>query len=529
VDRDGGCDAQRLSTPRRRVTDRTARRPSGTTLAMFIVSIAAVIRGIFAGIITLPPDETYYWEWSRHLAGGYFDHPPAVAILIRLGTALFGVTPLGVRIGSVCAGWAASVMLVLLARRLAGDRAALIAAIAVCCMPLAAAGLVLATPDAPLLFGFTLTLLALDHAIEAEPGSRLATQWWLAAGLALGIAFVSKYNAVLLPLGVLIACVALPSLRRQLRTPGPYVAAIVAVLVFLPVIVWNARHQWVSFAFQLGHGFTSGHGTPFSRESSLIGGQLALVSPILFALFAIVVVQGARSRDPRRVLLAAVSATVFLFFCIGAWRHPAEANWQAPAYIPAIALLAADAATRRRRAWSLWISAGCALGAIMALVVYLQSVVPVLPITARDDPTARGTGWDSLAVRMQSLAARETMRTGARVWLGGDRYQEASELAFHVATHPETFSLNIEGRPNQYDLWPGFPDRAHRGDDLLLAFEIQSADSVGPVIRRLRPVFDDARMVDVVDLRRGSEVRTRRRIWLLERWHGSWPPKGFAP
>lgn len=504
-------------------------RTSGMTVAVLIVTVAAVIRGIFATIITLPPDETYYWEWSRHLAGGFFDHPPAIAVLIRAGTTLFGVTPFGIRVGSVCVGWAASLLLAMLARRLAGDRAAIVAAVALCCMPLAAAGLVLATPDAPLLFAFALTLLALDHAISADPGTARATWWWLASGLALGIAFVSKYNAVLLPVGVLIACLSAPSLRRQLRTPGPYLAAAVAMLVFLPVILWNARHQWVSFHFQLDHGFSAGHGTPLSRESSLIGGQVALVSPVLFALFAFVVVQGARSREPRHILLAFVSATVFLFFCIGAWRHPAEANWQAPAYIPAIALLAARTSVMPSRTWSRWVIAACSLGGVMAVAIYIQAIAPVLPITARDDPTARGTGWDSLAARMQALANSETAHTGARVWLGGDRYQEASEIAFHLATHPETFSLNIEGRPNQYDLWPAFADVAHRGDDLMLAFEVQSADSVGPVVRRLRPYFDDARLMDVVDLRRGSELRTQRRVWLLERWHASWPPKGFAP
>ena len=511
------------------MTDGQPVRSGGTSAALLIVTAAAIIRAVFATIITLPPDETYYWEWSRHLAGGFFDHPPAIALLIRAGTAVFGPTPFGVRVGSVCVGWAASVMLVLLARRLADDRAAVVAALALCCMPLAAAGLVLATPDAPLLCAFALTLLLLDHAVSAAPGSATATWWWLAAGLALGIAFVSKYNAVLLPLGVLVACLAAPSLRRQLRTPGPYVATVVALLVFLPVIVWNARHQWVSFRFQLDHGFGSGHGTPFSRETSLLGGQIALVSPILFALFAIAVVRGARSRDPRQILLASVSATVFLFFCIGALRHPAEANWQAPAYISAIALLAAQTSGRRTRAWSRWVVAGCALGGIMALGIYLQSVVPVLPLTARDDPTARGTGWDALASRMQNLANRETVRTGSRVWLGGDRYQEASEIAFHLPSHPQTFSLNLEGRPNQYDLWPGFADVARRGDDLILAFEIQAADTVGPVVRRLRPYFDDARLLDVVDLKRGAEVRTRRRVWLLEHWHASWPPKGFAP
>jgi len=498
-------------------------------LAVCIVTVAAVVRGVFATIITLPPDETYYWEWSRHLAGGYFDHPPAIAVLIRLGTLLLGNGPLGVRIGSVCAGWGASLLLVLLARRLAGDRAAVIAAVALCCMPLAAAGLVLATPDAPLLFAFTLALLALDHAISAEPGSRAASRWWLLAGVALGLAFVSKYNAVLLPVGVCIACVAMAPLRRQLRTAGPYLASVVALLMFAPVVVWNARHQWVSFRFQLGHGFAEGHGTPLSREASLIGGQLALVSPVLFALFAIVVVQAIRSGEPRRAMLGVVSATVFLFFCVGAWRHPAEANWQAPAYVPAVALLAVHVTETRARAWSRWAAAGCALGALMAAAIYVQSIVPVLPITARDDPTARGTGWDALAVRMQNLAHTEAARTGTRVWLGGDRYQEASELAFHLPSHPETFSLNLDSRPNQYDLWPGFPDRAHRGDDLILAFEIRSADSVGPVVRRLRPFFDDARFLALVELRRGAEVRTRRRVWLLEGWHGSWPPNGFTP
>ena len=75
------------------------RRLGGMPLAVCIVTVAAVVRGVFATIITLPPDETYYWEWSRHLAGGYFDHPPAIAVLIRLGTLLLGNGPLGVRIG----------------------------------------------------------------------------------------------------------------------------------------------------------------------------------------------------------------------------------------------------------------------------------------------------------------------------------------------------------------------------------------------------------------------------------------------
>ena len=499
------------------------RRESALGYAVALITIAAVVRLIFATIITLPPDETYYWEWSRHLAAGYFDHPPAIALLIRAGTRLFGVSPLGVRIGSVAAGWLAALCLVLLARRIAGDRAACVAAVAITCLPLAAAGLILATPDAPLLCAVALTLLALDHALACPVGSRHSLRWWLVAGAALGIAFVSKYNAVLLPLGVCIAMLAVPTLRRQLRAPGPYAAAALAALIVLPVVLWNAQHGWASFRFQLAHGLGTGRGSPLSREASLIGGQLALVSPILFVLMAVAVVRAVRTGEPRRQMLASVAATVFVFFCISAWRRPAEANWQAPAYLPAVALLAAHPGSR---VWRRWLTAGCALGAVMVLVIYVQAVVPVLPISANDDPTARGTGWDSLAVAMHRIGQRDT---ASRVWYGGDRYQEASEISFHLSDHPETFALNLGGRPNQYDFWPAFPDRARPGDALVIALEVQSADTASPVVRALAPFFSGARYAGIVDLRRGTEVRTRRRVWVLSGWLGGWPPPRPRP
>lgn len=498
----------------------TPSRDRRLVAAVGLVTLAALVRVVLAAVLTLPPDETYYWDWSRHLAGGYFDHPPAIAVLIRAGTAAFGVSPLGVRSTSLVAGWLAALCLVLLARRLGGNRAALIAAVAITCLPLAAAGLILATPDAPLLCAVSATLLALDRALAAEPGSRRALAWWLAAGLVLGLAFVAKYNAVLVALGALLALLAVPALRRQLRTPGPYLGLGLALLIFVPVVLWNAGHGWASFRFQLGHGLGRGHGSPLSREASLIGGQLGLVSPILFGLLAVAVWRALRSREPRQVMLGAIAATVFLFFCVSAWRRPAEANWQAPAYIPALALLAIQPLSN---AWRRWLIAACALAAAMVAVMYVQAVVPILPISANDDPTARGTGWDTLAVAVQRVATAESARSGRRTWLGGDRYQEASEIAFHLRDHPETFALNLGGRPNQYDFWPGFPDRARRGDGLVLALEVQSADTLDAVVRKLLPYFDGARYVGIVDLRRGSELRTRRRVWALEGWRGGWP------
>src|SRR4051812_10224562 len=121
--------------------------------ALYIVAAATFIRLLLALVIPLFPDETYYWDWSRHLAGGYFDHPPMIALLIRAGqiAELLGRWPLSVRLFPVLAGGIASLATVGIAWRLGGGRAARTTAIIFALMPLAATGLVLATPDAPLL------------------------------------------------------------------------------------------------------------------------------------------------------------------------------------------------------------------------------------------------------------------------------------------------------------------------------------------------------------------------------------------
>src|SRR5688572_7253313 len=116
----GGCVvvAQRNCQP-----ERIVKRAIAITL------VAGLVRLIIAALTPLFPDETYYWEWSRHLATGYFDHPPMIAWLIRAGTLLAGDTPLGVRLFPVIAGVVAGLCICSGTRRLAGQRAAMLAAI----------------------------------------------------------------------------------------------------------------------------------------------------------------------------------------------------------------------------------------------------------------------------------------------------------------------------------------------------------------------------------------------------------------
>lgn len=493
-----------------------------------VLAVGAAVRLLLAAVIPLVPDETYYWEWSRRLAGGYFDHPYGIAVSIRAGTVLFDalglpLSPLAVRFVPVLEGLVAAVAAVGIASRIGGPDAALRAAIVITVLPLAAAGLVLATPDAPLLAATGVALYAVVRALQSRPRSRASLAWWGAAGLAAGAAMASKYTAILIPGGVLVALVLRPTLRHRLTEPGPYIACIAAALVMLPMLLWNASHDWLSFTFQLRHGFAGrARGTPLSRELDLIGGQAGLVSPILFVLLAAVVWFSIK-RPPRDdyFVLAVVATVTFVFFMVGALRKPAEANWPAPAYVAAIPLLAAAPFGARGKRW---FRAGWILAATLTLIIYVHAVSAILPIPARRDPIARSAGWDALAHAVEGARASAASFVGERghtVHVGADRYQDASQLAFHMRGHPRTFSLNLAGRANQYDLWPGFPHRASPGDALVLVLD--DVDDRHPALRPLELHFREIRRGPAVELRARRGVVARRRIWTLLDWVGGWP------
>lgn len=490
-----------------------------------VLSFAIAVRTAVAALVPIAPDESYYWVWSRHLSAGYFDHPSGIALVVRFGTALLGDTALGVRLGSVLAGALASIVLVWIAGELGGDRGRLRAAAMVGCTPLTQIWLGIATPDPALLLCWSLALAALVYALRDASSARARALAWALVGLALGAALATKYTAVLLVAGIAIALVTQRSLRPALATPGPYIALAIALALFAPNLLWNAQHGWVSFDYQLGHGLARHSGSAWFRELQLLGGQIGLVSPLLFALLAAAVYEALRARgDALRATYAIIACVTWLAFAVSALNAAAEPNWQAPAYLSAIVLLASDN-RESARARSLF-RAGLVSGAALTALIYIHTFRPFLPVDPGLDVTGAGFGWDSLAAHV-SAARADTVgvgsRPGVRTWIAGERYQEASELAYHLADHPVTFAINVDGRPNEYDLQPAFAERAHAGDRLVLVLKPHTTSDGDRVIAALSPHFDRVAFREEVALERGTIVRGVRRIWVLDGWRGSWP------
>ena len=496
--------------------------------ALAILAGTTLLRLVVGAIVPLFPDETYYWDWSRTLKTGYFDHPPMIAVLIRAGTAIFGYRPLGVRFFPILAGAGAALGITLTARELAGGAAARLATLAFACLPIAAVGLVLATPDSPMLCAVAWAMYFVVRALNDPPdrGTRQVLVWWLAAGVAIGLAMTSKYTSVLFPVAIALAFIGHPRLQNKFGEAGPYLAVAVASLVLAPVLWWNATHDWVSFRFQLGHGLGPVRGGALgalTREAELIGGQIGLVSPILF-YFAVRAVGRAFEAAPDGVrnTLALVSACCAAFFIFSATRRPVEANWPAIAYLPAVVLLATDPPDSPRRVR--WLNYGLGLGALLSLIILTHALFPILPVPGDKDQIAKAFGWELLAHKLEQRRQSVTSRAAFAkndLYFAAERYQDASEVAFHLAGHPRVFSLNLVGRPNQYDLWGTFPERAAGGAALLLVLDDERSEP--RVIHKLACCFQSIDQGENVALVRGDNVAARKRLWFLQGWNGTWP------
>ena len=495
---------------------------AGWRAAIAITLLATLGRLLLAALLPLFPDETYYWDWSRHLAAGYFDHPPAIAFLIATGTWMASAvgaapSPFIVRFFPIIAGATASVFATLIAGRLGRGSAARTAATVFALMPLAASGLVIATPDSPLLAMSAAGLYAVVRALQSAPSSAQSLRWWAGAGIALGLAFSSKYTSILLPLTISAAVLLRPSLRLRLREPGPYVACVLATLVFLPVLRWNWSHDWLSFRFQLQHGLGAPKGSVVKRELDLIGGQLGLVSPILFVLTAHSVWRTLRHpADDARFCLAVVATGCWMFFVYSAMRRSVEANWPAPSYLAGIALLAALQSSPVR---DRWIRRGIALAGLMVAVIYVHAIVPVLGLPAGRDPVARSAGWEGLAARVDDMRRPLAGRT----WVGSNRYQDVSELAYHLPDRPHAVCTCITGRHNQYELWPSFPESAHATDNLVVTLE--ETEDTHDTAERLAPFFSKMTRAGPAPLLRGADTVDVRRIYVFEGYRGGWPAR----
>ncbi len=387
-------------------------RPCGTITALAIVTVLLLLVRLWLDRhLELMFDEAYYALWSKHLAWCYLDHPPMIALWIRLSTWLFGDDEFGIRALGTFASAAGGVLVYLLSLRLFESRTeAAFAGLLYCSMLLIAAGAIIITPDTPLLFFWSIAIYAVIR-IYRDADWR----WWMVAGAAMGFALQSKYTALLLGAGIVSSLIFVPAMRRWWRHPAPYAAGVLAFAIFAPVIEWNYEHGWASFAKQFDR--TRGYDFSLRYVGEFLGSQLALLTPFVFVLAAggvWISLRGApdKSSGPG-VLLVSLIGPLLIYFLFHSLHARVQGNWLAPAY-PVLAVLGSHAAShvselhgRLRSVMMFSRRNAIRVGLAFTAVVYVQTSADLIPLDPAKDPTAQMIGWSSLVRQVDDVARKE--------------------------------------------------------------------------------------------------------------------------
>ncbi len=437
------------------------KRAYGEALGLFLLLIS-LFRVYF--ILTCPfdlsADEAHYWEWSRHLDWSYYSKGPMIAYLIYLGTSVFGDTVFGVRAFAVILSAASSVLLYLMGKELYDEKTGLVSALLVQIVPLYSVFGILFTIDSPFIFFWVLSLYLFHRLIQRQLYEDRKIQfdyYWLLLGVSVGLGLLTKYTMAFFYISGFLFLLSTRDTRKLLTASGPYIAVIVSLAVFSPVILWNAANGWVTLKHTAGQAHIA-EGLKISAKSffEFTGSQLGVITPVLFIL--IFTSLWKMRKTQKGAFLFWFSMPTIAFFILKSLQGKVQANWALPGYatgfIAFAAYYARDLLTSRRSRKTLLIS-----GMLLSLLVTFFAHFPsMLHLPQKMDPTARLVGWRELGEEVSSIS-RE-MSQSVPVFIFSDKYQISSELAFYMAGHPATYCINLGRRMNQYDLWPGFEDLA---------------------------------------------------------------------
>jgi hypothetical protein len=490
--------------------------PSHAVITLIIFS--SVVRVLFAATIGLGIDESYMVAAGRDIQISYFDHPP-IAWWLSWGAAHLAGSeaPLVVRLPFIVLFAFSTWVMFRLTSYLFSERAGLWAAITFNLSPvigITSASMVL--PDGPLICALLLGAYGLARGVFDQTGS--TTRWWVLCGAGAGMALLTKYSAALSLAGAGLFFITAPAGRRWLTKPQPYMAAAIALLLFLPVILWNAEHEWASFSFQ-GERATGTRFRPWKPLTVLAGQALFLLPWIWLLLFA-QFVKGVRGgpKDERRWLLCCLAAgAVVLFALISAWSSRSVLfHWATPGYLMLFPLagvwLAQQDIIRAR-----WLRGGliATLTVVLAGVSIVATEVNFHWIASVGGGFKKITDHDSDAIDWWNLRTqlveRGLLERGHR-FVGATTWHDAGKIDYALGGAVPVVCLGND--PRQYGLT--HPLTAQLGLDAVILDEHMTLESAQQAYGAR---FDSIEELPPLQVMHAGRVFLRFNLFLARRLH----------
>lgn len=429
----------------------TTSRTSATTrlfpdrLLWLLVALLVVARLMAIFGMGIMPQDAYYYFYSQHLALSYFDHPPMVAYMLRGFTSLLGSSVTAIKLTDTLVTLGSLVAFYQLARFFYDKPLALRATLFWGSTLTVAVLSLNTTPDVPLIFFWTLTLLTLAKAVfEHKLG------YWLLAGLLMGLTFDSKYTAVFLYGGLILFLIMSEAHRKYLFSSALLLLTVGFVVAASPVIIWNYQNDWISFLFQ-----SSSRAEQISKFQikpllflGHLGSQLLLLLPPLgvvlgYGLFKTLLpwVRRWQFPDARLAFFIAFSVPMLAFFIPVSLFYWVKINWLMPTYIAGILLVLTPYLSTKLLHYQL------AASIVFHVLIWFQLVY--YPVPVRSDDT--WYSWAEVSQQVQQVADKNEVQ----FVFSDDGYKTTAVMDYYLDI--PLHAGNIMGKPAlQYSL--EYPD-----------------------------------------------------------------------
>lgn len=415
------------------------RRFGLTAFVWVVIALVVAVRGVVAFTLPLTGDEAYYWEWSRHLAWGYVDHPPLVAWTIALFSPL-GATPGFVRLGFVLCGLVASIAIAGCATEITGDRrAGAVAALALALTPLASLAFGSASPDGPYLMFWSLSLW-----LGARAFARDTLAEWVLLGVAIGGVLLSRVLGFALLFGVCAYALA-PGVRHVWRRGLPLALGI-AALAYAPFLLWNASHDWVTLSFAIVHRHEESHSFDLRRVGVLLLTQAAAYSPGIFIAVLLCAVR------PRNAFLAWTALPQLAIVTVLAFVEKVEIHWIFGTLASLTAMLGVAYTQISHRMKIVWTTICVVPGAILvpAILAVSFAPAPIYKIVHRETGAQLRNGGP-FEIMTYAMVAKDAARLAKdrNAVVMTDGYGLSSIMDFDAGIAPVVIGYDWQGRESR--------------------------------------------------------------------------------
>jgi 4-amino-4-deoxy-L-arabinose transferase-like glycosyltransferase len=418
--------------------DADLRALNSATMILTVIAAVRIFHLLFLYPIDLSPDEAQYWYWAQSLDWGYFSKPPLIAWAIAGTTALCGNAEGCVRLSAPLFQFGASLFILAIGNRLFSPRIGLWSAIAFATMPGVFVASVTISTDTPLLFFWAAALYALVRIMEKPH-----PLWWVMLGASIGLGMMAKYAMAFFVLSLVLLVIFDSKARSLFLSRGSIIAAVLAIAIFVPNVIWNARHGFVTLEHTEANANIGGSLFHPAALGEFLLSQLGVVGPILFVALIWLVGWRAKllSRGHYRLLFLFAAPPLVVMTALSILSR-ANANWAAPTYISGALLVVAILVNEGRR---VLVTASVALHtgiAVLAFAVAGWAFTRPDALPKWADPFPRMRAWHSYGSSISAISAVVPHR--------GYLFQD----------RPELVEMLYYGLPQPVEVWKWRPGTA---------------------------------------------------------------------